>query len=388
MNQKVLKLNNPNSYYKHREALVRLGLEDPMSDKDERYNKIWNYIVSNNLSIKIVSNYDFTRLAPRTDDKFKFFQARVNSEKASKVQEMYEMFYELDQPMKRVIIGFEIDDELFVSVGNHRSRAHRRAQINYDKESKGHVIVLGDGLTEAQKKLHGLALAGLSNYESDDDIDRETEEDIRHQLQCAWEIQQDLDPSSINWDEEHQIEWGKEWVVNMKPKYKLPSRGMKVSLSRIVNSLFASHIEQTLPFPDTADLDLHFQGFWPRSSWDPDTSGQIRQERFPTHSQMMDTKLREIWWKRPVASQVRDKVWIAARCGETLNANITSIDNIAKKRKRFVINCTKSNKNVNAVAGGYPLVERIIFVQQTHGDNYEAWEWNYQTEEYDQIFKD
>ena len=103
MNNQVLKLNNPNSYYKHRETLMRLGLEDPMSDKDERYNKIWNYIVSNNLSIKIVSNYDFTRLAPRTDDKFKFFQARVNSEKASKVQEMYEMFYELDQPMKDVL---------------------------------------------------------------------------------------------------------------------------------------------------------------------------------------------------------------------------------------------------------------------------------------------
>ena len=67
MNNQVLKLNNPNSYYKHRETLMRLGLEDPMSDKDERYNKIWNYIVSNNLSIKIVSNYDFERKAPRTE---------------------------------------------------------------------------------------------------------------------------------------------------------------------------------------------------------------------------------------------------------------------------------------------------------------------------------
>ena len=86
MNNQVLKLNNPNSYYKHRETLMRLGLEDPMSDKDERYNKIWNYIVSNNLSIKIVSNYDFTRLAPRTDDKFKFFQARVNSRGMSSKQ--------------------------------------------------------------------------------------------------------------------------------------------------------------------------------------------------------------------------------------------------------------------------------------------------------------
>ena len=102
----------------------------------------------------------------------------------------------------------------------------------------------------------------------------------------------------------------------------------------------------------------------------------------------MDTKLREIWWKRPVASQVRDKVWIAARCGETLQSSITSVPRIAQKRKRVCYQLYKSNKNVNAVAAGYPLVERIIFVQQTHGDNYEAWEWNYQTEEYDQIFKD
>ena len=183
--------------------------------------------------------------------------------------------------------------------------------------------------------------------------------------------------------QEEKIEWAKSWITSRKPKYKLQNRAGR--LTRIANGLFADHRCQSLPFPDDTDIASEFKGFWPKSTWNPASASKIKQMKFPCRADFVAQELSRIWSTRAAATPVRDKVWITARAGRSLETDITSLNTISSARTTFINNITKSNTNVNHILGGYPLVERIMFVQQTNSGSYEAWEWNYQSEEFDKI---
>ena len=384
MNKNKL-INLSTSYFvQHSQALVQLGMNDPSTDTDERQRAIWDYIKEEELPIRLQTNYDFeSNLGARTNNNYRFFQARANTEKQEKIDELYEIFYVFEDIMKRVIFGFEIGGELFVSVGNHRSRAHRMAQTAFSKQSCGHVIIIGDGLSDDEKRAHGLEIASRSNYETDDDIEQELEEDISHQVQCAWELHLNGKPESKNLSEKEKLQWAKSWITERKPKYKLPNRAGR--LTRMANGVFATHRCQSLPFPDDLDINVEFKKHWPNSIWNPSAASSIKQQRYPCRAQFMAYELGLIWKARLIASSIRDKVWIAARAGTGLNSKITSSRSIEMSRATFLKNVVKSNKNPNHILGGYPLVERVFYVQHSHSSNFEAWEWNYQTEDFDQI---
>ncbi len=383
MQNKVVKLNT--SYYvQHAQSLVQLGMNDLTTDTDVRQRKVWDYIKENNLTVRIEVGYDFeNKLGPRSSPNYKYFQARHDCEKPEKIEELYEMFYTLGEPMKRAIIGFEMEDGLFPSVGNHRARTHRKAQVVHGHNSKGNVMIIGDGLTDDLKRKHGLEIAAISNYETDDDVDRECEEDIIHQATMAWNLMIQSGEVSGTETVEQKTAIMKEWICQRKPKYKLANRAGR--LSGMTNSMFASHRCQSLPFPDDVDINIEFKKFWPNSTWKPSASGKVQQRRVPCRAQFVAYELGLLWRSREVASQVRDKVWVAARAGTSLEANITSTRSIQLSRANFIKTSTKSNTNPNHVLGGYPLVERVLFVKQADDDEYEAWEWNTQTEEFDQL---
>ena len=379
---KVIQLNS--SYYvQHSQALVKLGMRDPSEDTDERYRLVWEYIIKHQLKLRVESNYDFeSKLGSRESKHYGDFQARQSCEDSSSVEDYYSTFYENNKSQKRVIIGFEMETYFFPSVGNHRSRAHKMGQ-NKGFESRGHVLIVGDGLSQEEKRKHGLEIAAISNRESDDDVNPETEYDIEHQLNRAWELEKQLYPNCATWDTKKKTEWARDWVVARKPKYSLASRSKR--LSRIVNSLFAEHRVQSLPFPDNSKIAQQFVMFFPKSDWNPENSNKIIQKRFPTRYDFVSQELYRLWKDRTTATPVRDKVWIAARVGKVLDANITSSITVESGRIGFLNAMSENNKNVNHIQGGFPIVERIMFVKQSESDSYEAWEWNYQTEEFDEV---
>jgi hypothetical protein len=373
-----------NSYYVETVGLIRqLDMNDPSSDTDERYREIWKYICNNNLKTKVVPNYDFaSKLGPRTSHYYRFFQARQNCEDKTQIDDLYSQFYEDKVLMKRIIIGFEIDDKLYPFCGNHRSRAHKKGQEN-GYESLGHVLVLGDGLSVNDKKRHGHELAGISNRESDDDVTKENENDIVHQTKCAWEIHESVEPVTKDWTPDQKKKWAENYIMNKKPKYAAPSR--KARLTRMTNQLFADHRVQSLPMPSDSEIAAEFVKFFPKNTWDPENSGKIKQRRFPSRFDFVYQTLGNMWRNRMTASPVRDKVWIAARIGDKLDAPITSIKSIESGRKSYIANLIESNTNDNHILGGYPLVERVCFVKQSELDSYEAWEWNDQNEVFDEV---
>tara|TARA_Y100001970_G_C14250663_1_gene871567 strand:+ start:1346 stop:2521 length:1176 start_codon:yes stop_codon:yes gene_type:complete len=382
-----LRIQNTADYYTaKRNMLTELGLRDPATDSDDpRQRLMWNYIVSNNLTIDIKSSFDFVaNLADHSSLYYKYFQARVACENEERIQSLYEEFYESNIPMERVIMGFKLSDgKVYVAVGNHRSRAHRRAQMK-GISPKGQIIILGDDLMPDEEKLmHGHALASMSNTENLKQTDAEYEDDIAHQLKQAWSLTQQADSTKSSWEQEDKIEWAKDWVKLTKPRFC--KERMKIRLSRLVNSVFADHVGQSLPFPENNEIDKNLKRFWPRDLWNPDIQSNITQLNMPTHIQFCQRILGDKWRSRSNATPVRDIVWFAVRCGSTLDKKTTHVENIEKTRQTFINNMIQLNKNPNHIMGGFPIVKRILFVKQLDCNDYCAYEWNDAREEFDEI---
>jgi hypothetical protein len=62
---------------------------------------------------------------------------------------------------------------------------------------------------------------------------------------------------------------------------------------------------------------------------------------------------------------------------------VTDRTAVKAERTAFLTRAVEFNANVNHVGAGYPLVTKIMFIQQISGGKCEAYEWNVQTEEFD-----
>ncbi|HBQ60523.1 MAG TPA: hypothetical protein DD671_13095 [Balneolaceae bacterium] len=67
-----------------------------------------------------------------------------------------------------------------------------------------------------------------------------------------------------------------------------------------------------------------------------------------------------------------------------MDAKITSEKGVQSGRSSYLKEVKDWNSNVNVVESGMPLITHILFVKQTDNGSYEAYEWNEQTEEFDE----
>ena len=69
-----------------------------------------------------------------------------------------------------------------------------------------------------------------------------------------------------------------------------------------------------------------------------------------------------------------------------MDAKITSEKGVQSGRSSYLKEVGDWNRNVNVVESGMSFITHILFVKQTDNGSYEAYEWNPQSEEFDERY--
>lgn len=381
MNSNVTKLKPNTRYYaKIGQDIEDLGYNKPVNDTDPRQQEIWDILSNGGWSMEIERGYDCSNLAPHTHELFQYGQTRSNCEED--IHEYYEEFYLRNERQERIIFGCMIDNEAFISVGNRRIRAHEKG-INEGYESKADVVWFSmEGATKLEllKMINRLARTGNRQLKQTRD---ETASDYVHQLNIAWKLAVMEMPELELLSDAQRIEWGRAWVIK-EIDNKYAHESMVSKLGDIVNAVFAKHRGNSLPMPTDAQIAKKWSGFWPNSSWMP-TSEKIIHLKTSSREDQVKLQLFTKWENREVFTQRRQTCHLVMRCGRTLGTEITSSEYVTKARKSALKQLAKLNTNVNYDNSGFPIVRKVMFIQQMNIGEYEAYEWNEETEEFVQV---
>lgn len=371
-------LNSSKQYRLVTEQIAGSGHITPAYDEgDKRYREMWEYFVSNNLSLAVKNNIDFINdLASSSSPYSSYFQIRVETENEEIIEDYFQQFYVKDISMQRLPIGTFIEGELYLSAGNHRAKAHQRgAEIFPDKEVSRPVLVFDpeNKLTILEKKRHGLNIAAISNRRNSDQTAVETTGDIAKQLQKIIEVEEEFSGHSMSQKEAEK--YCSDWLDREK---NLTERQKSI----VLNKVFSDKISHPMEIPPREVLDDKWKSFFGEEYfWDPDNSKTV-QKIYPTHQNNFKSLMLNRWMARSSWSPVNERIEAVVRVGQSLNANITSEDTIQQSRKSFLEYIQKWNTNVNTLKGGMPILTRIMFTKQTENGNYRAFVWNEQTENF------
>lgn len=368
-------IQNTVNYTEIEEQITAKGYENPLIDTgDCRQRKIWSYIKKHNLGVKIENVKGMCgSLAPKNDKNYKYFQCRIESESEEKIKEYIEEFFLEKKKLKRLPFVFKINNLYYPAVGNHRIKAITSGLNQYGDDSfTGHYILIDpcDRLTEDEKVLHGSQIAILSNRDTGNETQRESAEDISHQMKSQFDLLMRSRPELKNYTDLQKIKWAEDWAEKYKPN---TSKRIK-SIAK--NKAFAGHISQVIDFPKEEEIDMQWQLYWPGENWEPSVVTGCRQEIYTTHQGNFQKVMMTDFLNRKKFTSDRDEIEICVRVGQTLAAKITDADNIKNGRESFIAFLQKWNLNVNTIGGGFPMITKVLFVKQTCDGDYEAWKWS------------
>ena len=374
-----LQILNPSQKYRLvTEQITRSGHKTPAFDEgDKRYRQMWDYIVDNDLEIAMKSDVDYINdLASSSSPYISYFQIRVDTENDDIIEDYFQQFYVKNISMQRLPIGTFIEDELYLSAGNHRAKAHQRgSEIFPDMEVSRPVLVFDpdNKLTILEKKRHGLNIAAISNRRNSDQTAEETAGDIAKQLQKIIEVEEEFSGSSMSLEDAEK--YCSDWLDKEK---NLTERRKSI----VLNKVFSDKISHPMEIPSQEDLNDMWKSFFGEEYfWNPDDSKTV-QKIYPTHQNNFKSLMLNRWMARSSWSPVNERIEAVVRVGQSLNANITSEDTIQQGRKTFIESIEKWNTNVNILEGGMPILTKIMFAKQTENGNYRAFVWNEQTEKF------
>jgi len=362
----------------------------PREDTDPRINQAWDLIEKTCADVRIEFNFDFfNSLCERSDPMWSSCQSRV-AEDLAKIQDYADRFYceDSEEPMRRMPIGIMKKGIFYPALGNHRSRAHELA-MKKGHPSKGGVIIVGENLSPLEQRALLAQLAAISNMETGLETTPEKEEDIIHQLQHHWGLEVERDPSKGYWDSARKTEWGDSWIKEWKPIYRQPNRQHRVT--GMVNRAFSDDVKQVLPFPyskeEIPQVEKDWQCFFPHMTWDPSESTTVKQVSHAGNYTALQILAKQLWSSKPRPTPTRKKIWLHATTESSRDrTGICSIDSVKKRRMALLNFLTTENLNVNHVDAGFPIFERVLFHHQLVGEPNAAYEWNYQTEEFNEVF--
>ena len=378
--------------------IITLKYEDPTGPLDPRQNKIWKHIsdlVDNKgYQISIIEEYDCKNLARRDHPAYKRFQTRADGEGAqSGVVEYFENFYYGNEPLEWIPFCIEWDNYIFPLSGNKRMRAQEMAGKQYNMKSLCDVVVITPPVNETEHGVYsvGSTIARISNTRTE--TTRPTDmNDYAHILRNEYEIRcMDGAPDSEKFKsmtEEEKIEWAKEFTVNkIDNSYGYDSPGKKSALSKLANMAFASSIAPPIDVP-SSDKELQdlFNQFWPRAVWESEDDSKVICMKpasgiFVNIEQSVDKKW--ITSSGP-PSKVRKPVFLITKMGKK---DMSSVESVRKERARFIKDTHQYNLNERRIWGGFPLFQKVLLVKQlsTDEDRACAYEWNIQTETFDEV---
>ena len=364
-------------YYRDTEAQIKqLGHFMPTSDSDVRQGELWQNYVDHNEELSVVEAHDLASLAKPTHPLYKFAQSRITGtggHDGTSAREYFREFYILGIRQDRIAQACLWDGSLWVFSGNKRTRAHEIG-ISKGYESKCNLLIVNlSDLTELQFKRRVKDLAEISNRSRHWTRD-EIEGDLINQVTTEWELVCEEDPTHMDYTEEQMIDWAKDQFIARNDNYAAP--GMVSRLGAVANACFASHIGQVIThdkdWTGTSELySMYFNGTW-------DIENQHARMIFmPSGKQSVLRRMREWWSKQPVGQNDDYPHYLILRAGTTYSSSLTSLHSVAEERKSVMKALTEFNQNLRHRDAKYPLVQRVIWVDQIVDLTApEAWQWD------------
>lgn len=385
---KVVNLNSFQEEEQLKLGITKLGYYDMSSDNDSRQVEIWRILTTllrtgEGWQANIIPKYDCKNLAPRTHEYYLLVQTREELEGCQEgIREYMHKFYIKKERLERIPIALELEGHLFVLAGNKRVRAHQMA-IESGHESLCDLLVLTAPEHFSDHEALDVAQSiALKSNKSINQTRPDTTADHVHQLKAKFQVLQSLRPEMSKWSFAEKEEWARKFLVEeIDPLYKEDFK--KAVLGNVIRMAFSDKRATSIPFPREREYKSLFQEFFPRCVFDEQSSEQVLCIKSTTDSIKNSKVLITDWANRPVFTPIQKEAWLILRVAANRGAEITSLPSLRKERKAMLSWLERYNKNPNHIAAGYPLITKVVFVQQlNHGEDApEAFEWSKQTEE-------
>ncbi len=364
-------------YYSDTESQIKqLHHFTPTSDSDIRQGFLWQDYVANNEVLMVIEGHDLSNLAKATHPLYRFAQTRItgtNGVDGTGAKQYYKDFYLTGIKQDRIIHACLWDGLLWVHSGNKRTRGHEIG-IGKGHQSKCNMLVVDlSDLTATQFKRRIKNLAEISNR-SRHWTREEIEGDLIHQVITEWELVCEEYPEYINYTEEQMLSWAKDEFIARDSKYALDT--MKTKLSTLANQCFASHIGQVITHDkDWAGASELYSRYY-AGSWNIENL-HARMIFMPSGKQSVIRRMVEWWSKQPVGQNDDHPHYLILRAGTTYSSPLTSLETVTEERKSVMKALTEFNQNQRHRVAKYPLVQRVIWVDQiVNLTEPEAWEWD------------
>jgi len=375
---------------------------------DQSYRDIDMYLKEHSIVSHLICDFDFAaKLASGAEEIHIDSQCRKEGLDEDTVKEFVVQF-EKKIAMIHPPIGAEIKGKVYVGVGNHRAYAKARL------EQCDQFILIGEGLTDDQKRDLLREVASRSNTKQTSDKRTDSSADVIWQLQQAYRAIEDTDLSASDtlggknreWkkllnkcETEEELDktrrrWFDKWMNTRKP-YSFQAKGTR---TKIYNTAFTENSGQanTIAYTE-ADFKTIYAATFPGYEWDPDVYNFRKGEDIhQMHSQ----------WNNRVENSplnIKNSIW-----GLIFNSNLKNVghkdevhlivsgDTGARTpagRKKHIemwlnaITQSWNRNNMREKMEHLPLISKVIFTRSLNGcnDQHFAYILNTQSKEFVEV---
>lgn len=396
---------NVNDFDEIRKQLTSKGLVYPPDSTDPRYKAAFEILKEFGCTIEVRHNYSFDKLGDENDPIATKAQCRQENSNQDRVDELADRF-SAGEKLINPVIGIEDDKGFFFpGIGNQRSKACKQAGVTTS------VIVVGANLDLQDRIVLVAKLAAISNRRTKLDVNTDSTEDIKYQMQNQWDLVMNVNLNStslVSSDlrvarqeyetfqeeddalaEQYKRDWLFEWLKKEKP-YFLSPNNEKAERS------FAIYYADT--FKDTRrqalSTEYHkgkipetYNAFW--SDINPETGEYINCWDPESNSYENDTKTVQTTFgggnpKQNSMRTIHDNAWNGKRT-ESLEVcvrpsqHLRDLESLSTWRTSILDHYKKYNNrryNLNTGDLKYPVVSKIIFPQHfTSDDQDKAFVW-------------
>tara|TARA_R110002096_G_scaffold364907_1_gene558002 strand:- start:39 stop:647 length:609 start_codon:yes stop_codon:yes gene_type:complete len=184
-----------------------------------------------------------------------------------------------------------------------------------------------------------------------------------------------------------------QWLIENKYVCRGNDPATKKKRSRIKNAVLGIGVAMSLPIPESDEYHKEWSSLFGIDFNEANEEKVYKIAVAPTHEVDLKKRLLGKFLGNHDNIGRTKNTWAIFRTGATLDGrsgvsddggSSTSIDKVVKQKKAWLKFLTTLNRNPKARYAHFPLVDKFMFVPciSHNKDNYEAYEWNDDAEEF------
>ena len=366
------------------------GYSAPELDTDARLNKIHGTIVARNLPMEFYTNYDYRQVAKPDAPDVKYFQSRSTQANINdRAEANYQKFVVRGDKLLRPPILLQHGKFIVPAVGHGRTAFFRLATEKGETYPSPAIIVNCDPMEYLEFLRFGASVARVSNEEDPHTPEIDKTDDIQKQLGDHLELcKKDSNHPIHSFDDDEMFQFCDDWLKKEKYACEGEDPAPQRKRSNIINMELGLDRAYPLPFPDNDDVDEQWLAHF-GSPFNRDQHKNVLKSGQNT-TQYIDwqKKMYNVWVTEPVGT--RKKVWGVFRPGKTMKAG-TKVSRTLSAFDGWLEDAKEWNTIPRHVEDAkYQILDKFMLVpalDDPEDRGWAAYEWNYDTEEFDKKSK-